>query len=192
MKLNLKEAEELLKTYKSISYFTILKEYLKQCIYRGQVRGMHVMNRLTGFGYISNCKLCQSAFKIFSKYSCLSCIYSFCPTTCQDVTYNNLSNAKTPFQIWKALQKRINYLSEVITNLPKYIPITPSQLKRQIYSKPIPTHLREGQFVFNQAYALYPAISNYIKSINKIDCYYDDKQIDLFLLYLLKYLNNMK
>lgn len=188
MKLNLKEAEELLKTYQSISYFTILKEYLKQSICRRQVRGIHVMNKLTGFGYISSCKLCKSAFKIYPKYSCLSCIYNFFPTACQDVTYHNLFTAKTPFQIWKALQKRINYLSEAITKSLTYIPTTPSQLKRQIYSKPIPTHYRKGQFVFNRAYDLYPGITNYIRLHDKIDCYYDDKQIDLFLLYLLKYL----
>ena len=188
MKLNLKEAEELLKTYQSISYFTILKEYLKQSMCCSQVRGIHVMSKLTGFGYGSSCKLCQSAFEMFPQYRCFSCIYNFSITTCMDATHNNLSNAKTPFQIWKALQKRINYLSEVITNLPKYIPTTPSQLKKQIYSKPIPTHSREGQFVFNRAHDLYPGITNYIRLHDKIDCYYDDRQIDLFLLYVLKYL----
>lgn len=67
-------------------------------------------------------------------------------------------------------------------------PYTPERIKTTIYSHSWNrVILREGQFVFNTAYRLYPDAVNGI--IDKVDCYYRDDKIDGFINELCKWLN---
>ena len=69
----------------------------------------------------------------------------------------------------------------------KKIPI--KALKELIYSIPIPTHWRHGQFVFNRVEKLFGEVAREVQFKDHIDCFYDDTKIDLFLDAVLKRLN---
>ena len=59
--------------------------------------------------------------------------------------------------------------------------ITIKELKELIYSVPIPTHWRHGQFVFNRVEALFGRVAREVQFVDHIDCFYDDTKIDRFL-----------
>lgn len=59
--------------------------------------------------------------------------------------------------------------------------ITLEELKRKIYSIPIPKNWREGQFVFNRVYQLYGNVANEVQFLDNVDCYYINEKIDEFL-----------
>ena len=62
-------------------------------------------------------------------------------------------------------------------------------LKELIYSVPIPSHWREGQFVFNRVESLFGEVAREVQFIDHIDCFYDDSRIDEFLNAILVRLN---
>ena len=64
-----------------------------------------------------------------------------------------------------------------------------TELKELIYSIPIPTHWRHGQFVFNRVDELFGEIAREVQFVDHIDCFYDDTKIDRFLDAVLKRLN---
>ena len=59
--------------------------------------------------------------------------------------------------------------------------MTIDEIKQEIYSVPIPTNWREGQFVFNRAEELYGKVARDVQFIDKVDCYYRNVDIDKFL-----------
>lgn len=59
--------------------------------------------------------------------------------------------------------------------------ITLEELKRKIYSIPIPENWREGQFVFNRVDQLYRNVAREVQFLDNVDCYYIDEKIDEFL-----------
>ena len=66
-------------------------------------------------------------------------------------------------------------------------PYTSERIRTEIYSHNWNRILREGQFVYNTAYMLYPnAVGNIM---HKVDCYYLDDKIDAFINELCKWLN---
>ena len=67
--------------------------------------------------------------------------------------------------------------------------ITIKELKELIYSVPIPTHWRHGQFVFNRVEALFGRVAREVQFLDHIDCFYDDTKIDRFLDAVLTRLN---
>ena len=66
-------------------------------------------------------------------------------------------------------------------------PYNSERLKREIYSHYKNPILREGQFVFNTAYQLYPTAAQ--AAMQVCDCYYQDHKIDGFIDALCNYLN---
>ena len=67
--------------------------------------------------------------------------------------------------------------------------ITIKELKELIYSVPIPTQWRHGQFVFNRVEALFGRVAREVQFVDHIDCFYDDTKIDRFLDAVLTRLN---
>lgn len=67
--------------------------------------------------------------------------------------------------------------------------ITIKELKELIYSVPIPTNWRHGQFVFNRVEALFGRVAREVQFVDHIDCFYDDTKIDRFLDAVLTRLN---
>lgn len=59
--------------------------------------------------------------------------------------------------------------------------MTIDEIKQEIYSVPIPTNWREGQFVFNRAEELYGKVARDVQFIDKVDCFYRNAAIDKFL-----------
>ena len=57
--------------------------------------------------------------------------------------------------------------------------VTKELTKEFLFSLPIPTEWRKGQFIFNMMYRLFPDIVR--ETQNEIDCYYNDNNIDGFL-----------
>lgn len=101
----------LLKKYRDIS-ITELKEVADRrfAIGQGDKLGFVVMAELTGFG-TSKCRLCR-------KYGCHKCpVYKATDTRCTTGinrdTYIAIGEAKTPIELYNAIQKRIKHLEEV-------------------------------------------------------------------------------
>lgn len=67
--------------------------------------------------------------------------------------------------------------------------ITIKELKELIYSVPIPTQWRHGQFVFNRVEALFGRVAREVQFVDHIDCFYNDTKIDRFLDAVLVRLN---
>jgi hypothetical protein len=57
-------------------------------------------------------------------------------------------------------------------------------IKNEIYSVEKPKQWREGQFVFNRVDELY-GVARHVQFIDHVDCFYDDSQIDEFLIRVL-------
>ena len=55
--------------------------------------------------------------------------------------------------------------------------VTTNLLKDFLFNLPRPTNWREGQFVYNMMYRLYPKVVNQVN----FDCFYNNKNIDKFL-----------
>ncbi len=70
----------------------------------------------------------------------------------------------------------------------KTIPRTVQNLKEEIFSIEKPKDWRLGQFVFNMIDQLY-GIARHIQFVEKVDCFYDDSKIDIFLEKAAKIIN---
>ena len=106
---NLKEAKELLEKYKSITLEQLEKIYDEVDLKWGDA----VLSEITGFGKTNSCILCLAVNEV-----CEDCVYSFRiqerSVPCLDKIYNEISKAKNAEDLFVAIQKRINYLSNVI------------------------------------------------------------------------------
>ena len=67
--------------------------------------------------------------------------------------------------------------------------MTIEELIVKIYEVPIPKNWRIGQFVFNRVEELFGDIARKVQFIDKVDCFYDDSQIESFLQSVLHRLN---
>ena len=81
---------------------------------------------------------------------------------------------------------RVPLSPQIYFNMEK---ITIKELKELIYSIPIPTHWRHGQFVFNRVDVLFGEVAREVQFVDHIDCFYDDTKIDRFLDAVLVRLN---
>lgn len=52
-------------------------------------------------------------------------------------------------------------------------------------AKDRPSYIRLGQFVFNYVDRVY-SVARYVQFIDGVDCFYDDRQIDSFLMHSYK------
>ena len=105
---NLKTAKKLLEDYKSITLEQLEQKYKSFPGYRGKF----IMCTFTDFGTTS-CVLCNSV-----NSNCSDCIYSFRNENpalpCMDIIYKEMKNASSAKELFKAIQKRISYLSHII------------------------------------------------------------------------------
>ena len=58
--------------------------------------------------------------------------------------------------------------------------MTLEEFKNSIYSIEKPSHWRDGQFVFNTIDSLY-GVARAVQFEDRIDCFYDDSEIDKFI-----------
>jgi LPS O-antigen subunit length determinant protein (WzzB/FepE family) len=80
--------------------------------------GGYTMRELTGFS-TSGCRLCKAANK-----KCCNCLYSINKkqsehVPCIEGTYDLIEYAKTPEELYDALQKRIEFMKEVLKSYEK-------------------------------------------------------------------------
>ena len=118
---------DLIKEYK-----TITLEQLEGCFDENHTCGSDVMEVITGFGSVRTCSICEDAReKARNKgvavdgcdYACEHCIYrQLFPDPgsgelyCLDDTYHDISDARSPEELYTALQNRIALLEDVICN----------------------------------------------------------------------------
>lgn len=77
--------------------------------------GQQTMRELTGFSSVHNCTLCKAA-----EGRCANCLYRFMLPhgemfPCVEETYDLIEDASTPEELYNALQKRIEFMKEVLT-----------------------------------------------------------------------------
>lgn len=68
--------------------------------------------------------------------------------------------------------------------------MTVEELKKEVMTKSInkPKSWRLGQFIFNYIDEKY-GVSRIVQFNDKVDCFYDDKNIDNFLFHAVKYIS---
>ena len=76
--------------------------------------GQRTMYKLTGFSAVHSCILCKAA-----NSKCVNCLYKFRFSDgkvfpCLEKTYDLISYAKTPKELYDALQKRIEFIKETL------------------------------------------------------------------------------
>ena len=123
----MKALVNLIKEYK-----TITLEQLEGCFDEDHTHGSDVMESITGFGSVKTCSICEDAReKARNKgivvdnndYYCKHCIYrQLFPDSgsrdlyCLDDTYHDVSDARSPEELYTALQNRITLLEDLICN----------------------------------------------------------------------------
>mgnify|MGYP003295476973 CR=1 FL=1 len=104
--MNVEAFKELINIY---SDFTV-EELTEFWIENGQ----QTMRELTGFSSVHSCMLCKAADS-----KCANCLYKFRESNgemfpCLEKTYDLIEYAKTPEELYDALQKRIEFMKEVL------------------------------------------------------------------------------
>lgn len=136
MEKNINAARQLLEKYKSITLEMITEvwEKIKDPELDSFIAnyGGSVLKELTGFGSLTKCLLCTEAKQLDqqTEYAqnnpiyCNHCIYVNYTQksngySCVEDTYRNLLHAKTPQEIYSALQLRIEFLQKAIQDYEK-------------------------------------------------------------------------
>lgn len=104
--MNVEAFKELINIY---SDFTV-EELTEFWIENGQ----QTMRELTGFSSVHNCMLCKAA-----DGGCVNCLYKFrFPNgemfPCVEETYDLIEDARTPEELYDALQMRIEFMKETL------------------------------------------------------------------------------
>lgn len=68
------------------------------------------------------------------------------------------------------------------------INLTKEELLKEIFDYPKPNYIRKGQHVFNYIDRKYN-VARDVQFLDKIDCFYDDSKIDMFVDYAIKRIN---
>lgn len=109
---NKRQFTNLIKKYKSFS-LSFLEERCNKAKEEGITYiGLWVLNKLTGFGFSSSCKLCCT--------ECKYCMHSIkykegkMMFFCMNETYQKMEDAKTAKQLYDALQERVKYMKEIL------------------------------------------------------------------------------
>ena len=112
----IKAAKELIDKYQSItleqlkSLWESETEQNPECI----IDGGWILGLITGFGSCA-CVLCKAA-----NQSCLMCIHKYrpnwdyCGNPCVNDLYDNMAESRTPEELYKYIQNRIEYLNYLI------------------------------------------------------------------------------
>ena len=177
--ININAARNLVQQYESITL-----EQLKSNFEKADDNSWQpVLSAITGFGDYHTCQLCKEARTITNsndpRIFCKACVYNdhhFDMFYCIDDTYKDICDAESAEELYAAIQNRITYLKQTIMHL------TLKELKNDIYSVPIPSNWREGQFVFNRVEELYGRVAREVQFEDKVDCFYRDEEIDNFLV----------
>jgi hypothetical protein len=122
---NIKEFKELIEKYSSITLEKIEEvwnEYDESYVHSGEI-----MHSLTGFGGVYSCSLCKAIgnkacgpnWNEDPNCKCCNCVYikrgtEFEYPPCIDETYEMLDYAESPQELYDALQKRIEFMKEVL------------------------------------------------------------------------------
>lgn len=122
---NIKEFKELIEKYSSITLERIEEvwnEYDESYVHSGEV-----MHSLTGFGGVFSCSLCKavgnkacgSSWNKDPDCKCYNCVYitrgtEFEYPPCIDETYEALDYAKSPQELYDAIQARIEFMKETL------------------------------------------------------------------------------
>ena len=67
---------------------------------------------------------------------------------------------------------------------------TPEWIKETVSNYVRPSHIREGQFVFNIINSYFGEVAREVQFIDGVDCFYDDRQINKFIEKVCIRLNN--
>lgn len=127
---NVEAAEELVKTYKSITLEKVTEAFMQEDSVSPFITpsniGRHIAQELTGFSNARTCTLCQSASKLFLRLNvfhvniCEHCVHGAerdglrSSRQCAGKTYDKIYYATTPEDLLVAFRKRANYLEELL------------------------------------------------------------------------------
>ena len=113
---NIKEAEELLIKYRSITL-----EYLNSM---STIHTEDKLKTITGFGSLTTCTLCVALGGDYC--DCNNCIYSiitdddivcYCCNDIAEDTYNNILSAKSDEELIIAINNRANFLESILKRI---------------------------------------------------------------------------
>lgn len=127
---NLKKAEKLVKTYRSITLSQLTKKWdeIQKLIDYRPIVGEDILMEITGFGRCDRCILCKKS--IVNDY-CFGCIYTEfeiyqigglhkpCNTGVNEKTYRDISDASAPEKLLKAIRARATHINKLIRKLKK-------------------------------------------------------------------------
>lgn len=69
--------------------------------------------------------------------------------------------------------------------------MTTQELKNEIFAAERPPRWRLGQFVFNYIDDIY-GVARHVQFIDRVDCFYNDDNIDLFIEHAAKYITEIE
>lgn len=105
--MNVEAFKELIDIYSDFTVAELTEFWIEN--------GQQTMRELTGFS-TNECPLCKAANR-----KCCNCLYSIdYPNKCKELipclgeTYDDIEYAKTPEELYNALQKRIEFMKEVL------------------------------------------------------------------------------
>lgn len=104
--MNVEAFKELIDIYSDFTVAELTEFWIEN--------GQQTMRELTGFSSVHNCMLCKAAYG-----KCENCLYKFKEPNgemfpCVEETYDLIEDAKTPKELYDALQKRIEFMKEVL------------------------------------------------------------------------------
>ena len=116
---NIKEFKELIGQYENLTLSEIEEEWIDD--------GRSTMYELTGFGGCYSCSLCRavgnkacgSDWYTDPNGQCKNCVYikrgtDFAYPPCVEETYEDIDNAKSPQELYDAIQARIEFMKEIL------------------------------------------------------------------------------
>ena len=105
--MNVEAFKELINIYSDFTLAELTEFWIES--------GKYTMRELTGFS-TNDCLLCKAANR-----KCHNCLYSIdYPNKCKELipclgeTYDDIEYAKTPKELYDALQKRIEFMKSII------------------------------------------------------------------------------
>ena len=104
--MNVEAFKELINIYSDFTVEELTEFWIEN--------GHQTMRELTGFSSVHSCMLCKAADS-----ECVNCLYKFrFPNgemfPCLEETYDFIEDAKTPEELYDALQKRIEFMKETL------------------------------------------------------------------------------
>lgn len=123
---NYNEFKELIKKYQSITLSDI-EDYWNKYNQMFDYEGSDIMLYITGFSNMSECILCVSIekqgyydSKDINHPDCSKCMYQVitgtpCASGINKKTFENISHAKSPMELLKAIKRRYKHMQRLLT-----------------------------------------------------------------------------